>query len=102
MRETFSIVEPLYIEEATVLRAHALGLPVDEGTPAARVAWATTTQRLTKRGLLAKTSRGIVVTPEGLAALLDAVPVELMRTGSRPAAAEGAAAGAATSPSMRA
>ena len=93
MRETFSIVEPLSIAETTVLRAYATQTVPEVTTPSARVEWATTTQTLVKRGLLARTKRGVFTSPEGLAAILDAVPIELMRTGSRPAAAEGAAAG---------
>ena len=100
MKESFSITQPLTIAEATVLGAYAMQSVPDVSTPSARVEWATTTQTLVKRGLLAKTVRGIIVEPEGLAAILDTVPIDdLTRMGSRSAAGAAPAPDAATRPS---
>lgn len=40
---------------------------------------------LTERGFVKRTKRGVLVTPEGLAALTDAVPAQFMRTASQSA-----------------
>jgi hypothetical protein len=94
------IFAPVSIAETTVLRAYATQALPDVSAPSLRVEWATTTQALVMRGFLAKTDRGVLVTPEGLAALLDTVDIDtVMRTAARPAATEDAAAGAATRPS---
>lgn len=77
------VVTPLTMAEAAVLQAYATRAVPAELEPAARLEWAKTTQALTARGALQKTPEGIVVTPEGLAALLDEVGVEVTGTGSR-------------------
>jgi len=100
MVDSVCIVAPISIADTTVLSAYATQTLPDVGTPSARVEWATTTQSLVKRGFLAKTDRGIVVTPEGLAALLDTVDIDtIMRTAAPPAAPVDAAAGVPTRPS---
>jgi hypothetical protein len=100
MVDSVCIVAPISIADTTVLSAYATQTLPDVGTPSARVEWATTTQSLVKRGFLAKTDRGIVVTPEGLAALLDTVDIDtIMRTAAPPAAPADAAAGVPTRPS---
>lgn len=94
------IFAPLSIANATVLCAYATQALPDVSTPSARVEWTMTTQALIARGFLAKTDRGIIVTPEGLAALLDTVDIDtIMRTAGRPAATADAATDAATRPS---
>jgi len=80
------ITAPLSFVEIAVLRGHVTQTePEPEvSTPSVRVELATATQSLIARGMLAKTKTGIVVNPEGLAAILDTVPVEdLIRTGFR-------------------
>src|SRR5271154_1017273 len=94
------IFAPLSIAETTVLRAYATQALPDVSAPSLRVEWTMTTQALVARGFLAKTERGVIVTPEGLAALLDTVDIDtIMRTAAPPAASADAAAGAATRPS---
>jgi ribosomal protein S19E (S16A) len=85
------IVEPLTETETAVLKAYAerdseklSEVDASEGEP--RVAWAIASQALVRKGFLVKHERGMLVSPEGLAALLDTVPVEVMRTASQSAA----------------
>jgi hypothetical protein len=100
MVDTVCIVAPISLADTTVLSAYATHALPDVSAPNARVEWATTTQALVKRGFLAKTDRGIVVTPEGLAALLDTVDIDtIMRTAAPPAVPADAAAGVPTRPS---
>ena len=61
--------------------------------------WASTTDDLVGAGFLSRSPRGILVTPEGLAAVLDAVPVEVMRTASPTEALSAVRPDAPTSPS---
>ena len=77
------IVEPLSSSESAVLRAYTVGTIPELAGPQERVEWATATQALVGRGMLERADRGILVTPEGLAACLDTSPIELMRTASR-------------------
>ena len=71
----------------------------DVSAPSARVEWATTTQALVKRGFLAKTDRGVIVTPEGLAALLDTVDIDtIYANGSSTCGARGCGSGCSHSP----
>jgi len=81
------LAEPLSESEAEVLRAYAQSddKPIAEVSAKAssrKYAWAKAIQTLTRRGFLQETERGMLVTPEGLAALLDGVPIEVMRTAS--------------------
>lgn len=76
------IATPLTSHEATVLNAYTLGA-VPELGPQDRAAWAMATQDLVGRGMLERLDRGILVTPEGLAACLDSTPIEVMRTASQ-------------------
>ena len=77
------IASPLTIASATVLRAYAMGAPLSTPRdPTRPQEWASTTDNLVGAGFLSRSPRGILVTPEGLAAVLDAVPVEVMRTAS--------------------
>ena len=78
------IVEPLSSSESAVLRAYTVGT-IPDVAPSDRVAWATATQGLVARGLLERADRGILVSPEGLAACLDTTPIEVMRTAARSA-----------------
>ena len=93
------LVATLSLIEITVLRAYATAaLPIDTA-PHERVEWATATQALIERGMLARVQRGILVTPEGLAAVLDTVPVSLMQTPSPVGATSAVRQGAPTRPS---
>ena len=76
------IASPLTIASATVLRAYAMGAALTPRDPTRPQEWASTTDNLVGAGFLSRSPRGILVTPEGLAAVLDAVPVEVMRTAS--------------------
>ena len=69
------LVSSLTIADATVLRAYATSATPDLTSPHE---WASTVEALVGRGFLSRSPRGIIVTPEGLAAVLDAVPVEVM------------------------
>lgn len=85
------LAEPLSETEAEVLRAYAqsddkLIGEVTAKASARKYAWAKAIQSLTRRGFLQQVDRGMLVTPEGLAALLDSVPIEVMRTASQSAA----------------
>lgn len=75
-----SLFAPLSLVETDTLRAFATGEVPEPKTPAERVKHATATQGLTKRGFLLKTKLwkrdALLVTPEGLAALLDTVPIQ--------------------------
>ena len=94
------IFAPLSIADTTVLRGYATQALPDMSVPSLRAEWTMTTHALITRGFLAKTDRGIIVTPEGLAALLDTVDIDtIMRTAGRPAATADAATDAATRPS---
>ena len=96
MPDTVSISDSLSLAEATVLRAYASQTAPDAAEPHERVEVARTTQGLIARGLLERVDRGILVTPEGLATLLDLVPI--MRTASR---SEDSAAGLPDAPTRR-
>ena len=61
------IASPLTIASATVLRAYAMGAAPDPTRPQE---WASTTDDLVDAGFLSRSPRGILVTPEGLAAIL--------------------------------
>src|SRR5271154_2250009 len=100
MTETVCIVAPLSFADTTVLGAYATHALPDVSAPSARIEWTMTTQALVARGFLAKTERGVIVTPEGLAALLDTVDIDtIRRTATPPAAPADAAAGVPTRPS---
>ena len=71
-----SIFDPIPESEVQALEAYVhSAVPDTFSTPEERVRWATTTQALLRRGLLLKAKDGLVVTPEGLALLLDTVPL---------------------------
>ena len=94
------IFAPLSTVEARVLRAY---VEQDKETLAAvagaeALAWAEATQVLKWRGFLLLVDRGMLVTPEGLAAALDIFPAELLiRKASQ--AENAAAPGVSTRPS---
>ena len=74
------IFAPLSGVEPRVLRAY---VEQDKATIAAvsgaeAVAWAEATAVLKARGFLLVVDRGVLVTPEGLAAALDVFPAELL------------------------
>lgn len=77
------ISAPLTFIETAVLRAATTPTTITAGkavTAPERLALAKATQALVARGFLAKTKAGLLATPEGLAALLDTVPIDqLMR-----------------------
>ena len=73
MKPLHSIFEPLTEAEVSVLRAYASAPKVSTDTDPQVV------KPLTARGYLQKTKAGLIVTPEGLAALLDAVSVERLK-----------------------
>jgi hypothetical protein len=82
------LAEPLSETESEVLRAYAqsdekLIGEVTAKQSARKYAWAKAIQSLTRRCFLQQVDRGMLVTPEGLAALLDGVPIEVMRTASQ-------------------
>ena len=70
-----SLPEPLTAPELRMLQAYAEG---DAETIASLDPWAL--GPLAERGYVQQTDRGVLVTPEGLAALLDVVPADLTRT----------------------
>lgn len=72
-----TLAEPLTAPELRMLTAYAEG---DAAAVAELDPWAL--GPLTERGYVQRTERGVLVTPEGLAALLDVVPVDVMRTAS--------------------
>lgn len=91
-----SVVESLDGIEIATLRAYAESrLELAAMYPAASVAAAT--EELVDRGMLQRHERGVLVTPEGLAALLDTAG--LMRTASPPEATSADRQDAATRPS---
>ena len=69
--------EPLTAPELRMLQAYAEG---DAAALATLDPWAR--EPLVTRGYLQPHARGMLVTPEGLAALLDVVPADVMRTAS--------------------
>ena len=82
------LAESLTESEAEVLRAYAqsddkLIAEVAAKGSARKYAWAKAIQALTRRGFIQQVDRGMLVTPEGLAALLDGVPIEVIRTASQ-------------------
>jgi hypothetical protein len=89
-----SLAEPLTAPELRMLHAYAEG---DAATIAELDPWAL--QPLTGRGYVQRTDRGVLVTPEGLAALLDVMPADVMRTASRSEDLAAESPDAATSPS---
>lgn len=92
-----SIVDPMSAIQARVLCTYVRQLP-PEVPEHERAEWAAATDALVERGMLARASRGILATPEGLAAALDMVPADVMRTASR---SEGSAAGLPDAPTRR-
>lgn len=85
------LAEPLSETEAEVLQAYAqsddkLIGEVTAKQSARKYTWAKAIQSLTRRGFIQQVDRGMLVTPEGLAALLDGMPIEVMRTASQSAA----------------
>lgn len=72
-----SLAEPLTAPELRTLQAYAEG---DAAAIAGLDPWAL--GALADRGYVQRTDRGVLVTPEGLAALLDVVPADVMRTAS--------------------
>ena len=81
------IVEPLSRAELVVLRAYVeadetMIQRVNEQGGQTKLKWHATTDALVERGALLRSKRGILVTPEGAAALLDVVPIDVMRTAS--------------------
>jgi len=80
------IIEPLSDVEIMVLRAYAEQEEVmirrvsEEGNPSQKLAWHAASEALVERGALLRTKRGLLVTPEGAAALLDAVPIQAFET----------------------
>jgi len=70
MKTLYSIHESLSTEEAQVLQAYVVPSRAQTSLPI---------ESLLARGYLQKTKGSLFVTPEGLAALLDAVPVEELR-----------------------
>jgi hypothetical protein len=89
-----SVAEPLTAPELRMLHAYAEG---DAAAIAALDPWAI--GPLTERGYVQRTERGVLVTPEGLAALLDVVPADVMRTASPPEDPPAASPGGAMRPS---
>ena len=88
LRPSTCIIEPLSVVETNVLVAYANNAvpnreprePRPGGVPyQPSPAWALAAQQLLSRGLLQRTKEGIILTPEGLAAVLDPAPVELFR-----------------------
>jgi hypothetical protein len=77
MADTHCLAEPLTAPELRMLQAYAEG---DATTVASLDPWPL--QPLADRGYVRRTKRGVLVTPEGLAALLDVVPAAIMRTAS--------------------
>jgi hypothetical protein len=69
------ITTPFSLAETMVLKAYSTQTVPADMPQERRLEWAKATQALVRRGALLKTARGIVVTPEGLAALLDTVPI---------------------------
>jgi len=81
------LAEPLTDSEAEVLRAYAQGdstliESVNAKCTAQKASWGKAIASLKHRGFLQEVDRGMLMTPEGLAALLDSVPIEVMRTAS--------------------
>ena len=73
---SISLFEPVPNLEVQALEAYVhLRVPNTFSTPEERVRWATATQALLRRGMLLKTKDGLVVTPEGLALILDTAPL---------------------------
>jgi hypothetical protein len=89
-----SVAEPLTAPELRMLQAYAEG---DADAVAALDPWAR--DPLVERGYLQRHERGMLVTPEGLAALLDIMPADVMRTASPPEDPPAASPGGATAPS---
>jgi hypothetical protein len=76
-RRSTNVSAPLSTDELNVLAKFATNAIVEPTTPIERVNTARTAQALVRRGLLQKPKTGaMLVTPEGLAALLDTVPVQ--------------------------
>ncbi len=91
-----AIVDALDPIEIATLRAYAESrLELAAPYPAVHVSAAT--DALVERGMLQRHERGVLVTPEGLAALLDVAG--LMRTASPPGATSAGRPDAATRPS---
>jgi len=78
-----SIFVPLTFIETSILRAAMTPTKIDIGADvkgSERVALAKATQSLVARGFLAKAKTGLLLaTPEGLAALLDTVPIDQLK-----------------------
>jgi len=81
------VVDAISEIEIRVLRAYveqdtAVVRAVSDVGGAAKLAWHEATEALIARGALLRTDRGVLVTPEGAAALLDVVPIEVIGTAS--------------------
>jgi hypothetical protein len=89
---TTNVIAPLPPAELGMLGKFATGTVTEPASPADRVNDARATQALLRRGFLQKPKDGaMVVTPEGLAALLDTVPIQRLTSSLR--------SGASTRPS---
>ena len=78
-RRTVNVSAPLSSDELDLLAKFATNSVVDNRwyPPVERVNMARTTQWLVKKGMLLPVPQSIpLITPEGLAALLDSVPVQ--------------------------
>ena len=77
-RRTWNVTAPLSSDDLGTLRAFATNAVAEPATPVERVKHARTTQSLVRRGLLQKSDDKsvILVTPEGLAALMDTIPIQ--------------------------
>ena len=89
-----SLPEPLSVPELRALQAYSEG---DAAAVAALDPWAL--GPLAERGYVQRTDRGVLVTPEGLAALLDVLPADVTRTASPVEDLAAANPGAASIPS---
>ena len=73
------LTTPMSETQLAVLRVYATPSLRDyaaDATPQQKLEWAKATQALVARGALQKTPGGIVVTPEGLAHLLDVAGID--------------------------
>lgn len=74
-----SLIASLSSPEVRLLQAYAEG---DANAVATCGVSALVLDQLRERGYVQSVDRGVLVTPEGLAALLDVVPVDIMRMAS--------------------
>lgn len=85
------IATPITPPELRTLRAY-----VERDTDTLTTCDPATLDSLVGRGFAQRTKRGVLVTPEGLAAVLDVVPARIMRTASQSADHEPVSPDAAT------